>query len=148
MTPEMQYSPKGILLTQEFESCRLLPYKDGGGVWTDGWGNTNNVVPGVCISMEKANADLLNNVQKAVWSVNHYVAIKLKQNEFDALVDFVYNVGTGAFASSTLLRKLNTGDLLGAANEFERWDMDNGKHIAGLLRRRKAEHSKFLGDIV
>lgn len=144
MTPEMIYSQDGILLTQGFESCRLTPYQDGKGVWTDGWGNTHGVVPnGPAITQEKADADLNRNLQSAVYSVNHYVAIHLSQPEFDALVDLVFNIGSGNFSSSTMLRKLNQGDLVGASNEFEKWDMSGGVHVAGLLRRRKAEEAMF-----
>lgn len=143
MNPTMDYSHNGELLTQDFEKCRLVPYQDSKGVWTDGWGNTHGVVPGRAITQEKADADLRSNIESAVYAVNHYVAIHLRQNEFDALVDFVFNVGIGNFSTSTLLRKLNRGDLVGAANEFERWDMSGGKHLAGLMRRRKAEEAMF-----
>lgn len=143
MTPEMIYSQDGTLLTQGFEQCRLVPYLDSKGVPTDGWGNTHGVVMGVPITQAKADADLARNLQSAVYDVNHYVAIHLSQPEFDALVDFVFNLGVGNFASSTLLRKLNRGDLVGAANEFEKWDLCDGKPLAGLLRRRKAEEAEF-----
>ncbi len=140
----LQYDPAGLLLTQGFESCRLVPYQDGKGVWTDGWGNTHGVVPnGPAITQEKADEDLKRNVASAEYAVNHYVAIQLSQPEFDALVDFVFNCGVGNFLKSTLLVKLNRGDLWGAANEFEKWDMSGGVHVAGLLRRRKAEHAMF-----
>lgn len=145
MNPELQYSPQGQLLTQSFEQCRLVPYRDPKGVWTDGWGNTHGVVPnGPAITQAKADADLLANVQNAVYAVNHYVAIALNQQEFDGLVDFVFNAGSGNFATSTMLKKLNCGDIAGAANEFEKWDMAGGQHLAGLLRRRIAEKTEFL----
>ena len=144
MNPTMLYSPTGLKLTQSFESCRLVPYQDDGGVWTDGWGNTHGVTPhGPAITQKKADDDLAINVGSAVHTVNFFVHIDLKQNEFDALVDFVFNVGSGNFTGSTLLRKLNMHDMVGAAHEFERWDMDNGKHVAGLLRRRKAEEAMW-----
>lgn len=143
MTPAMEYSISGLELTEGFEGCELIPYQDSAGIWTDGYGNTHGVVPGVAITQEKAEADLVRNVQTAVYAVNHYVAIHLRQNEFDSLVDFCFNCGAGNFASSTMLRKLNQGDLVGAAREFERWDMAGGKHVAGLLRRRKAEEAMF-----
>lgn len=147
MTPAMEYSPTGQLLTKDFEKCRLVPYQDSAGVWTDGWGNTHGVIPhGPAITQEKADADLLRNCQAAVYAVNHYVAIHLKQNEFDALVDFVFNEGSGNFASSTLLKKLNAGDMHGAALELDRWDMAGGVHLAGLLRRRNAEEAEFNGE--
>ena len=135
----------GQALTKSFEGCKLVPYRDSAGVWTDGWGNTHGVIPnGPAITQAKADADLDKNLANAVYAVNHYVAITLRQPEFNALVDFVFNVGAGNFASSTLLRRLNCGDLAGAATEFERWDMSGGKHLAGLMRRRLAEKAAFL----
>lgn len=144
MINNLTYSATGQLLTQTEEGLELVPYRDPGGVWTDGYGNTHGVVPnGPAITIDKAQADLLRNVQSAVYTVNHYVAVLLNQNEFDALVDFVFNVGAGNFLSSTLLRKLNNGDIIGAAVEFERWDQAKGMVVAGLLRRRKDEEKLF-----
>lgn len=143
MNPYMLYT--GQALTKDFEKCRLVPYQDSAGVWTDGWGNTHGVVPhGSAITQAKADADLERNLAGAIYAVNHYVAISLSQGQFDALVDFVFNVGTGNFSTSTLLRKLNVGDIAGAAHEFEKWDMAGGQHLAGLLRRRVAEETEFL----
>lgn len=144
MTPEMAYSQTGTLLTQGFEQCRLIPYRDSKGVWTNGWGNTHGVIPGLLITQEQADADLAGNLKGAVYEVNHYVAIDLSQPEFDALVDFVFNLGAGNFESSTLLRLINVGDLAGAAEQFERWDRCDGTVLAGLLRRRVAEKQEFL----
>lgn len=140
----MKYS--GAWLTKQFEQCRLTPYQDSAGVWTDGWGNTHGVVPGVSITQEKADADLDRNLSTAIAAVNLYVTILLTQEEFDACVDLVFNIGTGAFAHSTLLRKLNAMDIDGAADQFLVWDMAGGKHLAGLLRRRKAEKDLFEGQ--
>ena len=135
----------GQALTKSFEGCRLVPYQDSANVWTDGYGNTHGVVPhGPAITQAKADADLDKNLASAVYTVNHYVAITLRQAEFNALVDFVFNVGAGNFSNSTLLRKLNAGDLAGAALQFERWDMAGGQHLAGLMRRRLAEKAAFL----
>ena len=69
------------------------------------------------------------------------------QNEFDALVDFAFNCGCGNLNNSTLLKKLNAGDYEGAAQEFLKWDMAAGHHMAGLLRRRQAEELLFLKDM-
>jgi lysozyme len=83
------------------------------------------------------------DVQNAVAHVNNLVHIQLTQNEFDALVDFAFNCGCGAFASSTMLRLLNAGNITGAAYEFQRWDKADGTVVAGLLRRRIAESTEF-----
>ena len=139
----MAYSPKGIQLTKNSEMCKLAAYLDSGGVPTIGYGHTHNVRMGDTCTQDQADQWLLEDVQTAVNAVNHYVAVQLTQPEFDAIVDFVYNVGQGNFSSSTMLRKLNAGDFAGAAKEFLRWDMAGGIHIAGLLNRRKKEEDEF-----
>lgn len=139
----MSYSKDGMTLTEGFECCRLLPYLDIAGVPTDGWGNTHKVIMCVRITQEKADADLLANVQDAVDAVNDHVTVELTQHQFDALVDWTFNCGIGAMKSSTLLKKLNAGDLEGAHDELVRWCKANGVTVAGLLRRRKAEQDLF-----
>lgn len=72
------------------------------------------------------------------------VKAKLTQGQFDALVSFAYNVGSRALSTSTLLKKLNAGDIKGAADEFLRWNKAGGKVMNGLTRRREAERALFL----
>lgn len=140
----MEYSEKGLALTQEFEGLRLTAYQDGGGVWTIGFGHTKGVKKGDVITKEQAISFLKADVADAVKAVNQYVTVLITQNQFDALVDFTFNLGTNAFKSSTLLRMLNSGNAAGAALQFKRWNQDNGKAVAGLTRRREAEASLFV----
>src|SRR5208337_3993530 len=100
---------------------------------TIGWGHTYDVQLGQVITQEQADAFLLADVQNAVNYVNRLVTIPLTQCEFDALVDFSFNAGCGAFASSTMLKLLNAGDYNGAAAQFDRWVYAGGQVIAGLL---------------
>jgi lysozyme len=139
----MQYSKDGLALTEQFEGCRLDAYQDQGGVWTNGYGNTHGVVPGSTITQGQADSDLLANVQNSVNDINQLVTVRLTQGEFDALVDFDFNLGRGRLAGSSLLRLLNAGDVAGAAAQFEAWDLCDGKKVAGLLRRRFAEKDRF-----
>ena len=139
----MVYSKSGLHLTEGFEGCKLVPYQDSAGVWTNGYGNTHNVDPHEAISQEQAEADLQSNVQWAALIVNARVTVELTQEEFDALVDFVFNVGSGNFESSTLLKLLNQGNFAAAAEEFHKWDKAGGVGVAGLLRRRLAEADEF-----
>jgi lysozyme len=141
----MQYSQDGLHLTELFESCRLTAYQDVKGVWTIGWGHTGGVQQGDTCTQDQADQWLMDDVQSAVTTVNSMVHVTLTQGEFDAVVDLVFNIGSGNFSGSTMLRKLNRNDLVGAANEFERWDQSGGQVVAGLLRRRKAEESIFNG---
>ncbi|MFT4064259.1 lysozyme [Paraburkholderia sp.] len=120
--------------------------KLSGAPWTIGVGHTGPEVRyGLTWTPDQAEAQLLANVAGAVAAVNRLVKTPLTQAEFDALVDFVFNLGVGAFAGSTMLKLLNSGNHAAAANEFKKWDMAGGKHVAGLLRRRLAEKAEFLG---
>jgi lysozyme len=140
----LTYSAKGLALTQQFEGCRLTAYQDQVGVWTIGYGHTgSDVTPGLTITEEQSKALLAKDVCSAAACVNNVVTVKLAQEEFDALVDFVFNLGAGAFRGSTMLRLLNVGDFEGAAAQFERWSRAGGVIVAGLLRRRQAEASLF-----
>ena len=139
------YSLSGIDLTRQFEGVKLQAYRDEAGVWTIGYGHTLNVCEGMTCTPEQADAWLLKDIHWACNVVNSQVKVPLTQNQFDALVDFVFNCGADAFCRSTLLRMLNQGDYSEAANQFERWAFAGGKQLPGLLRRRKAERAKFLG---
>ena len=139
----MKTSENGIKLIEQFEGCSLKSYQDVAGVWTNGYGNTHGVVPGTTITQAQAESDLLSNVAGSEYVVNTVVKVTLTQNQFDALVDFVFNLGSGNFQSSTLLRLLNQGDFAGASNEFPKWNHAGGVVVAGLTRRRLAEQALF-----
>jgi lysozyme len=140
----LTYSQNGLSLTERFEGLRLTAYQDQAGVWTIGYGHTGrDVTPGLTISAENAQRMLTQDLRAAAECVNRVTALPLTQNEFDALVDFVFNLGVGNFEGSTLLGDLNAGDLAAAAAQFERWSHAGGKRVAGLLRRRQAEAAIF-----
>ena len=144
--------PKGVAIVKFFESCRLTPYLDGGGVPTDGWGNTHGVVLGKRITQEKADADLLRNLAEAETCVNTHAPEGCTQSQFDAACSLVFNIGTERFIDSTLLRLWRLGDIAGAAAQFVRRDanqqlhgfiFDNGVIEGGLVTRRYAERALF-----
>lgn len=139
----MTYSQDGMHLTESFESCRLTAYLDSVGVPTIGWGHTSGVKIGMTCTQEQADQWLQEDVQSAVNAVNTMVKVQLTQQEFDALVDFTFNLGSGNLQHSTLLRLLNAGDYGGAAAEFDKWDRAGGQAMAGLLRRRQSEEDLF-----
>jgi lysozyme len=140
----LSYSPKGLALTQQFEGLRLTAYQDSVGVWTIGYGHTGtDVHPGLSITQQQASDLLMQDVSSAVANVNRLVTIELTQNQFDPLVDFVFNAGPGNFATSTLLRKLNAKDFPGAAAEFPKWCHAGKIELPGLLKRRQAERALF-----
>jgi len=137
----MQTSDQGRTLIFEREGCRLEAYKDSVNVTTIGVGHTINVKLGDRCTPEQADAWLKRDLAVAEACINHAVKLPLEQFQFDALVSFVFNVGTRAFESSTLLRKINAGDLEGAAAEFDRW------HIpAEIASRRTGEREQFRGE--
>jgi lysozyme len=139
----MTYSEDGLHLTEQFEGCKLDAYQDSVGVATIGYGHTRNVTMGMTCTQEQAEQWLQEDIQSAADAVNRLVTVELTQQEFDALVDFTFNLGAGNLQSSTLLRLLNSGDYTGAAGEFDKWDRAGGQVLAGLLRRRQAEADMF-----
>lgn len=141
----LAYSSKGLALTEQFEGLRLTAYQDSVGVWTIGYGHTGaDVHPGLSITLEQASTLLSKDVASAVADVNRLVKVPLTQNQFDALVDFVFNVGGGNLGTSTLLRDLNAGNYAAAAAQFPRWVHAGGEVLPGLVARRKAEQTLFL----
>ncbi|WP_143048293.1 lysozyme [Burkholderia sp. WP9] len=115
-----------------------------GAPWTGGWGHTGpDVRPGMVITRDMAVDWLRADVRSAEAVVKRDVKVALNQEEYDALVDLVFNIGSGNFDTSTLLRKLNAGDTDGAIAEFARWNLAGGKVLAGLIKRREAERVLF-----
>jgi lysozyme len=96
------------------------------------------------ITEVEAERLLRSDLQWSREAVNGYVEVPLSQEQYDALVSFVFNVGGSAFRRSTLLRKLNAYDYVGAADEFPRWNKQKGKVLRGLTNRRMYERAKFL----
>ncbi|EPS0103372.1 lysozyme [Escherichia coli] len=145
----MQTSEKGIALIKQFEGCKLTAYQDSVGVWTIGYGWTQPVDgkpirAGMTIKQEAAERLLKTGLVSYESDVSRLVKVGLTQGQFDALVSFTYNLGARSLSTSTLLRKLNTGDYAGAADEFLRWNKAGGKVLNGLTRRREAERALFL----
>jgi len=140
----MQYSKQGLALTESFEACLLTSYQDIKGIWTVGYGHTGpEVVEGLTWTQNQADTQLVIDLQRAERMVDTCVTTTLTQGEYDALVDFAFNLGTNAEKGSTLLRLVNSGDMAGAAAQFDAWDHANGQVVAGLLRRRVAEEKEF-----
>jgi lysozyme len=140
----LRYSGSGLTLTENSEGCSLVVYQDVVGVWTEGYGHTAGITAdSPPITQEQAVAWLQSDLEWAEQAVLNNVTVPLTQGEFDALVDFVFNLGTGNFLSSTLLKLLNSGDYADAALQFPRWDLAGGKVVAGLLTRRIAEQTEF-----
>jgi len=139
------YSSEGIALTTSFEGLRLTAYFDIAGTPTIGYGHTGpDVHPGMSINMQEAKGLLLKDIQWAVEAVNRLVTVEINQNQFDALVDFAFNVGSGHFEESTLLRLINQGQITEAASQFDLWRYVGNTISAAIERRRAAEQKHFL----
>jgi len=144
----MNMGPGGIALLKGFESCRLTAYQDGGGVWTIGWGQTGPaIVEGSTCTQDQADEWLAQGLQAISAAVTGYVTAPVNQNQFDALVDFAYNLGTDTFKGSTLLKYLNLQKYQLADSEFLKWNHIGGVISAGLTRRRQAERALFLSPV-
>ena len=140
----MRINNKGLELIKKYEGCRLLAYKCPAGVWTIGYGHTAGVKSGMAITKVDAERLLLQDLKRFEEGVEALVKVPLTSNQFSALVSFAFNCGLAALRSSTLLKKLNVGDLNGAAREILRWDKVNKKPVEGLTKRRKEEQKLFL----
>lgn len=139
----MKPSQACVDLVKSFEGFRAEAYKCPAGVWTVGYGSTENVGPGDTVTEAEAEQMLADDLLYASKSVDDLVDVELPQNEYDALVSFVYNVGREAFRNSTLLRMINNDDKENCGSQFLRWTKANGKVLPGLARRRTAERELF-----
>ena len=136
---------KNLDIIKKSEGLRLEAYlPTPNDIPTIGYGHTKGVRMGQRISLAQAEQFLLEDVDWAEDAVNSLVKVKLSQNQFDALVSFVFNIGAGAFSKSTLLKYLNAGDYGGAANQLLRWNKQAGKELKGLTKRRQEERALFL----
>ncbi|MCT7499471.1 lysozyme [Aliarcobacter cryaerophilus] len=148
----MKISNKGLELIKEFEGFSANAYLCPAKIPTIGYGNTfwedgRKVRIGEQISKSKA-LELLEFVANKDFADKIFPLIKVEvnQNQFDAMVSLAYNIGVGAFSNSTLLKRVNAKDFIGAGNEFLKWDKSGGKPLLGLTRRRQREKELFLRD--
>ena len=145
----MSVSNKGVDLICEFEGEQLIAYDDGVGIWTIGFGtikypNGVRVKKGDTCTLDQAKEYMRHDLIEFEHTVNSSVKVPLNQNQFDALVSLAYNIGSNAFKSSTLVKKLNAGDYQGAADQFNAWVNAGGKRMQGLVNRRDREKLLFL----
>lgn len=148
--PMRPISDTALDLVKRFEGFSPTRYVCSGGKLTIGYGHVITKAhikdfekP---ITEQRARQILMMDMTYAAQAVDRLVKVPLTQNQFDALVSFVFNIGDGAFAASTLLRYLNKGRYQEAAVEFMRWIHAGGKRLDGLIRRRRAEQELFLRD--
>ena len=139
----MKTAQKGLELIKHFEGCELKAYKCPAGVWTIGYGHIKGVQEGDVITEQQADEMLVEELHEYENYVNTLVDVPLNQNQYDALVSWVYNLGGGNLKASTLLKVLNSGDYSGVPAQIMRWNKAGGKVLEGLTRRRQAEADLF-----
>ncbi|WP_426577114.1 lysozyme [Xenorhabdus stockiae] len=143
----MEISTKGLECIKQYEGLKLKAYPDpatGGIPWTIGYGHTKGVKKGDVITEQQSEVFLHDDLQPIYATLRQLVRVPLNQGQFDALCSFIFNCGNGNFSGSTLLRKLNQGDYIGAAAEFPRWNKAAGKVMRGLDSRRASERQMFV----
>jgi lysozyme len=140
----MTLSAEGLGEIARHEGLQLAPYQDVAGHWTIGYGHKLGPLESrASITAARALELLREDAREAENAVNALVTVALAQSQFDALVSLVFNIGSGAFGGSTLLRLLNEGDYAGAATQFARWNRAGGEVRLGLMARRDAEAQLF-----
>jgi lysozyme len=133
----------GIATHESYRGEAYIPVP--GDVPTLGFGTTEGVKMGDKTSPERALIRLLADANAYEKAVKSCVKVPLYQHEYDAYLSLTYNIGTGAFCRSTLVKKANAGDYTGACNEILRWNKAGGKVLNGLVKRRQAEHDLCMG---
>ncbi len=142
---------EGLDLIKLYEGYSSSPYLCPAQHWTIGygaiWGMDDTRVKKDHPDINEDQADYLlrRDVKKSEMAVLRHIRVPLEDGQFNALCSFVFNLGSGALQSSTLRRKINRGDYIGAANEFPRWVFAGGRKLKGLIRRREHERLMFIG---
>ena len=142
----MNISQEGLSLIKKFEGCELEAYQCAAGVWTIGYGSTKGVKEGDTLTQKEADNLLLHEMQEYESYIKELVKVPLKQNQFDALVAWTYNLGPTNLNNSTMLKKINEKDWEEVPNQIKRWNKAGGKVLEGLVRRREAEALLFQGE--
>lgn len=138
-----QLSTNGLEIIKQFEGFSATPYPDHKG-YSIGYGHLIKVGEQIdSVTREQADELLMQDVAGAEQAVRTAVDVDLDKNEFDALVSLAYNIGTGAFKNSTLVKKLNSGDFEGAAAQFSVWNKASGTVNTALVKRRAIEADLF-----
>ncbi len=139
-----QISPHGLAKLKQWEGLKTKAYKDSGGVWTIGYGHTATAGEpkpraGMVITAAEAESILLKDLTQYEAAVESLVKVELNDNQFAALVSFVYNIPLASFKKSKLLKKLNAGNYDAVPTELMKWVNVNHKKNQGLVNRRQAE---------
>ena len=137
----LSLSAAGLLAIAGYEGFREEAYIPvEGDVPTIGFGSTQDVRLGDKITVPEALERLRRDVGDAESAIGRCVKVPLSQGEFDAFASLAFNIGSNAFCTSTLVKRLNAGDYDGACAEIRRWVYAGGQKLEGLVNRREAEY--------
>lgn len=140
----MRTSRAGIELIKKYEGFQSVPYRCPAGYWTVGYGHVLAVhEPRSAVTREQAEQLLQNDIRHAELSLTALVSVTLAQAQFDALVSFVFNLGSGAFERSALRREVNRQAHENVPDQLMRWVYAAGQKMKGLQRRRAAEAALY-----
>lgn len=139
----MNISKEGLALIKRFEGCELKAYRCPANVLTIGYGHTKNVTEDMEITQQEANDMLDEELIEYCEYIDKMVKVSLNQNQFDALVAWIYNLGPTNFRNSTLLTVLNQERYSDVPEQIKRWNKADGKILDGLIKRREAEALLF-----
>ena len=139
----MNISEEGLSLIKKFEGCELKAYRCAANVLTIGYGTTKGVTEDMEITKEEAESLLKEEMHEYEGYINDMVKVPLEQHQFDAMVSWVFNLGSGNLSLSTLLKKLNNSEYDEVPTQIKRWNKAGGKVLDGLIRRREAESLLF-----
>lgn len=146
MHTDMNISAEGLSLIKKFEGCELKAYRCAANVLTIGYGSTKGVTEDMEITQEEAESLLQEEMHEYEGYINDMVKVPLEQHQFDAMVSWVFNLGSGNLSSSTLLKKLNNSEYDEVPAQIRRWNKAGGKVLDGLIRRREAEAKMFMNE--
>jgi len=135
-----------IKLIKDSEGCKLKAYKCPAGIWTIGYGQTKGIKEGMTWTQNQADEDLVKTALEVLNRAIKYSPILATANmeKQAAIADFIYNLGIGNYAKSTLKKKVDAGDWLAASSEIKKWDKAAGKILKGLTVRRAKEAELLL----
>lgn len=142
----MEISAEGLSLIKKFEGCELQAYRCAANVLTIGYGSIKGVTEDMEITQDEAESLLSEEMPEYEGYINDMVKVPLKQHQFDAMVCWVFNLGSGNLSSSTLLKKLNNSEYDEVPAQMKRWNKAGGKVLDGLIRRREAEALLFKNE--
>ena len=135
----------GLIVSEGYTDNAIIPVK--GDVPTYGFGTTYGVKMGDKTDPISAVKLALRDVTKFEGAIKECVKVPLSQNEYDAWVNFTYNIGASAFCKSTAVQLLNAGQYRQACDQMLRWVYVKGNKVQGLVNRRKKEHAQCISDL-